>query len=83
MYVCRYHVYVIDFNIHELHPASVAYEVRVTTFPDGSAVIINGSNNILEFPVGSSLFLVCAIIPTPPANSQFIAGAVRAVALLI
>ena len=47
----------------------VAYEVRITTFPDGSPV--NGSSNTLEYPVGSNLYLICAVSPAPPANSQF------------
>ena len=64
MYVC-----IIDLNIYKFYLTFVAYEVRVTTFPDGSAV--NRSNNILEYPVVSRLFLVCAVIPNPPANSQF------------
>ena len=38
-----------------------AYEVYITT--------LSGSS--LVYPVGSSLYMVCGVNPTPPANSEF------------
>ena len=39
----------------------IAYEVYITTFLAGKR----------EYPVGSRLYLVCAVDPTPPADSEF------------
>ena len=47
----------------------IAYEASIRTLPDG--IPVNGSSDTLEYPVRSNLYLICAVTPTPPANSQF------------
>ena len=45
------------------------YHVSIIT--DSPGFPVDGSNNAIEYLVGSDLNLTCLVTPTPPAGSEF------------